>query len=568
MKKAISLAKEEIKQRSLYVASAPENDYGLKNKRICLKKKTNYLITLKKSFGCFEETKDIFMYKPIIKSLVVPKNLPMFRWEGLPACGPEGLVFVDVKTCLMNFVDVMNRHGLILDDNYLHVLPPLLFGDTRIWFKDYLNKFRPAFQRVPSWQEFSVAIQERYGLNAQEERNNCARELNVIMMLKTENIEAFIDRFNSLRRRAVDQVLPDSLLVEQFLSAILAVLSNQVTTASATLAFYKQNDVDIIAALARSFFNPPRTPKRTVIAINNDDEVHRGSRLSRHASNNTRIAGNLSSVPVPPRPFSVPRPRARVEKDCNFHRANMDNTADCRAANAQSNEQAYSSGENKKCYSCGVSGWTRNHVCNTARREEANTEQEYNFVAISFGSDRVEGNNYAADAVATVEHATKIVASGAWANANNTVGTIIQHASPFGDRTLITADAREMALWAQQCKFYSVFSLPLDNKCKKIIVPVIIQNTRTYAIIDTGAIFSMISPSFVSFLGDSITITPSSGTVQLGHVNNFCDRKGNVAINLYYSKKAFIHKFEIFDFIKTHDTQQKKLCPICRIMVY
>ncbi|KAI7889011.1 uncharacterized protein EV154DRAFT_483549 [Mucor mucedo] len=453
MKKAISLAKEEIKQLSLYVASAPENDHGLKNKRICLKRKTNDLIILKKAFGCFEDTKDISMDKPITKSLVVPRNLPMFRWEGLPACGPEGHIFVDVKTCLMNFVDVMNSHGLVLDDNYLRVLPPLLFGATRIWFEDYLNKFRPAFQRVPSWQEFSVAIQERYGLNAQEERNNCARELNVIMMLRTENMEAFIDRFNSLRRRAVDQVLPDSLLVERFLSAIPAALSNQVTTASATLALYKQNDVDIIAALARSLFNriarqervaalsrsyiihpgeAARTPKGTVTTNNNDDEVHRGSRLSRHASNNTPTGENLSSVPVPPRPFYVPRPRARVEKYCSFHRANTHNTADCRAANAQSNEQTSSSVEDKKCYSCGVSGWTRNHVCNTARREEANTEQEYNFGAMSFGSDRVEGNNYAADAAATTEHAATIGAPSAWANANNTVGTIIQHASPSG----------------------------------------------------------------------------------------------------------------------------------------
>ncbi|KAI7864874.1 uncharacterized protein EV154DRAFT_584816 [Mucor mucedo] len=575
MKISISLAKAEIRQLSLYVSSAPESDSSLRNKRIRLNRRTEDLAMMNKAYLCGEEANETTI-KHAQVSKVVPRNLPLFRWEGLAAAGPEGHVFVDVKTCLMNFVDVMNSHGLDLNDNYLRLLPPLLFGTTRIWHEDYINKFKSAYQRVPNWQEFSVAIQERYGLNAQEERNNCARELNIITMLPTENMEAFIDRFNSLRRRAVDQVLPDSLLVERFLSAIPITLSNQVTVASATLATYKQNDVDIIAALARSFFNrlarqeraaaaaranihpgeAPRAPKRTAAAINNNEHLHQDSLLSRHAPGNSSINNSTIMAPAPSRAFSTPRPRTRTEKYCSFHRANTHNTADCRAANAQSNEQAPSGIEDRKCYTCGVSGWTRAHVCNTARREEITPGQEYNFGAMSFGSERIVGNNYAADAVATAEHAATIGASNAWANVNNTAGTILQHASSSaGDRAHITADARELALWAQQCKFHSVFSLPPDNKSNMIIIPVIIQNIRTYAIIDTGATFSMISPSFASFLGDSIVITPSSGTVQLGHVNNFCDRKGNVSINIFYNNKAFIHKFEIFDFFKTHNNR-------------
>ncbi|KAG2192078.1 hypothetical protein INT47_010124 [Mucor saturninus] len=145
-------------------------------------------------------------------SKVVTRSLPLFRKEGLAAAGPEGHVFVDVKTSLMNFADVMNSHGIDLNDNYLRLLPPFLFGTTRIWNEDCINKFKSTYQRVPNWQEFSVAIQERYGLNAQEERNNCVRELNIITMLPTENIQAFIDCFNSLRRRVVDQVLPDVVI--------------------------------------------------------------------------------------------------------------------------------------------------------------------------------------------------------------------------------------------------------------------------------------------------------------------------------------------------------------------
>ncbi|KAG2192987.1 hypothetical protein INT47_010369 [Mucor saturninus] len=448
MKIAISLAKAEIRQLSLYVSSASESDSSLRNKRIRLNRRMEDLAMINKACLCGEEANETII-KHAQVSKVVPRNLTLFRWEGLAAAGPEGHVFVDVKTCLMNFVDVMNSHGLELNNNYLRLLPPLLFGTTRIWHEDYINKFKSAYQRVPNWQEFSVAIQERYGINAQEERNNCARELSIITMLPTENMEAFIDRFNSLRRGAVDQVLSDSLLVERFLSAIPITLSNQVTVASATLATYRQNDVYIIAALTRSFFNrlarqerapaaarvnihpgkAPRASKRTAAAINNTEHLHQDSLLSRHAPGNSSLNNSTIMAPAPSRAVSTPRPRTRTEKYCSFHRANTHNTADCRAVNAQSNEQAPSGTEDRKFYTCGVSGWTRAHVYNTARREEITPGQEYNFGAMIFGSERIVGNNYAADDVATAENAATIGASNAWANVNNTAGTILQHAS-------------------------------------------------------------------------------------------------------------------------------------------
>lgn len=83
----------------------------------------------------------------------------------------------------------------------------------------------------PTWSIFAAAFQERYGLNAREERNNCAREFNI--------------------------------------------------TSATTLSDYKQYDVGIIAALNHRFYNrfskdkkskntldkDSRSPKRSVLIL-------------------------------------------------------------------------------------------------------------------------------------------------------------------------------------------------------------------------------------------------------------------------------------------------------------
>ncbi|KAI7888274.1 uncharacterized protein EV154DRAFT_398799, partial [Mucor mucedo] len=168
---------------------------------------------------------------------------------------PGEHIFEDIKTCLTRFTDVMNCHNLDLDANFLHLLPPQLTTNTHVLFEGYLSKFRCVFQMDPTWLQFSAAFQARYGLNAQEERNNCARELNNISILRGETLESFIDRFNSLRRCVVDQVLPKFVLAEKNLFALRDNLMNQVSIATATLPIYKQNDVDVLTGLVRGLLN-------------------------------------------------------------------------------------------------------------------------------------------------------------------------------------------------------------------------------------------------------------------------------------------------------------------------
>ncbi|KAG2208999.1 hypothetical protein INT47_011139 [Mucor saturninus] len=275
MRSALTLAQDEMHSLTMYIASAPESDILLRNKRTRLARRLEDIELFKQSLTMMEATAGDTILASKISS-VVPRNLPKFCWEGHNHV--EGApVFIDIKTCLRNFTDVLRSYNIDFDANYLRIMPPQLSDPARGWFEDYLTTFRKVKQADPTWHEFVVAFQERYGLNAQEERNNSARELNNITMLRGETLDDFIDRFNNLRRRAVGQILPDSVLAEKFLAALPDNLAEQVTIASVSPSEYKQSDVDILSSLARALLNrlskgkgrasasecAPRAPKRT-----------------------------------------------------------------------------------------------------------------------------------------------------------------------------------------------------------------------------------------------------------------------------------------------------------------
>ena len=145
MKTSIMLAQADVQSLSIYVASAPESDPLLRNKRSRLSKRINDVLMLKKAAKVLQDDGVEGGIVPVTnmkqKSHVVPRNLPMFCWEGHDNI-PGVHVFEDINTCIRNFVDVMNCHGLDLDNNFLRVIPACLSGTTRTWFEEYLSTHR------------------------------------------------------------------------------------------------------------------------------------------------------------------------------------------------------------------------------------------------------------------------------------------------------------------------------------------------------------------------------------------------------------------------------------------
>ncbi|CAM0138732.1 unnamed protein product, partial [Umbelopsis sp. WA50703] len=305
---SISLAQADIVSLSSMVSSSNGTVDDLRNLRSKLSRRVGDLEMLSKALKLIQATADNTLAAAKLSN-VVPRNLPLFQWENQVSV-PGAPVFVDINTCIMNFTDVMRSHNLDLDANYLRVLPPLLAGTIRLWFQDFLTQFRELYQKDPSWLQFSTTMQERYGLNVQEERNRCARELNAIIMDEGESLESFIDRFNNLRRRAVDQVLPNSLLVERFLIAVPQKIREYIAFMMVNLPAYQREDIDVLSDLARRLYNSklidtnskangssltaPRAPKRAMVEIDHNDAVHRSSNKSRHASNLVRARSAVS----------------------------------------------------------------------------------------------------------------------------------------------------------------------------------------------------------------------------------------------------------------------------------
>ncbi|GAA5817945.1 hypothetical protein MFLAVUS_011525 [Mucor flavus] len=209
-----------------------------------------------------------------------------------------------------------------------------------IWDNPLRVEFAKLYQRDPLWLEFTSAFRFRYGINAEEERNNCAE------MKANETLDLFIDRFNDLRRRSVEQVLPNYLSPSP---------GHSVT--------------GLVA---------PRTPKRTVVESDASEIYHRSSNLSRHATNNSRASNSgrgqhNASVTIVPA-------QASNDMYCSFHRTKTHNTSDCRAASASGTNTAPN---NRTCHKCGALGWTPSHQCRTATRSSAVSD---NVDGLTFGA--------------------------------------------------------------------------------------------------------------------------------------------------------------------------------------
>ncbi|KAI9355590.1 hypothetical protein BD770DRAFT_458979 [Pilaira anomala] len=139
-----------------------------------------------------------------------------------------------------------------------------------------------------------------------------------MMVGPTESLDNYIDRFNSLRRRAVDQLLPNSVLAEKFLLGLHERIAGYVSLSMVNLPLYKQvMDVDVLAGLARSVQNSkvlgnersngvtaiptaPWAPKRATMTMDAFDSIQVQSNRSKLAGNNGCTFFFVPAMAAPP----------------------------------------------------------------------------------------------------------------------------------------------------------------------------------------------------------------------------------------------------------------------------
>jgi hypothetical protein len=167
---------------------------------------------------------------PIKVSSICPSNLPHLQWVG-EVHEPSAHVFPDAAACLTRFQNVMYAHRLDFDTNYDRLILSQMSHIQLTWYNvEFQQNARAAGISVPTWTMFKNEFLARFGTTVDEDRADCALQLVNIKLTKGESLFSFIDRFNDLRRRAVDQCLPAPVLVDKFLHALPREFADKVIT--------------------------------------------------------------------------------------------------------------------------------------------------------------------------------------------------------------------------------------------------------------------------------------------------------------------------------------------------
>ncbi|CAO0800620.1 unnamed protein product [Mucor circinelloides] len=177
-------------------------------------------------------------------STVVPTGLPLFQWPGFIRDAKRES-FADIEECLRRFEDVLNSHGLDFDSNWLRLLPRCLGHDLRDW----LNEFVQVNGSVVSWSFFKDAIVSRYGVPKEQLRFARIREFLNCVKLETESVDAFLERFKSLKVRS--EVSDKYVIAKVFFDAFPESTSRLIMVAMGQASESSFYDVDFVSSVAR-----------------------------------------------------------------------------------------------------------------------------------------------------------------------------------------------------------------------------------------------------------------------------------------------------------------------------
>ncbi|KAL0582250.1 hypothetical protein ABG067_007907, partial [Albugo candida] len=365
---------------------------------------------------------------PVVKqqSNVCPRNLPLFQWENA-IFDHSASVCVDVSACLRKFEDVLLAHGLDLDADFLRLVPQLLSDSQRTWYEQFVVQYDVKVA-PPTWADFKTAITSRYGRTVDEDRAACAVELVNIVMNNGESLVNFIDRFNDLRRRAVDQVSPSSVLIDKFLRALPRALREKVVVSKANMATVDKLNVDAVTNLAKKLYDdlydggmssvPGSVPASSLpmgSSSSSSSGVASSSRSSshndlHHSTNKSRYAHAVPSAVSSTgsrNKKGKSRAHGMVGAFCEVHGRDKHNTEDCQVLSrgnaallnasvtasspvADGASSSVGGGSQDRaagkrpwypkghCFKCGAPGFNSRHVCDPAALAAAEESRRFN----------------------------------------------------------------------------------------------------------------------------------------------------------------------------------------------
>jgi transposase InsO family protein len=476
---------------------------------------------------------------------VVPSDLPIIQWVGMVSDN-KATVFSDLRTCLSRFEVVVECHGLDLDVHGARLLKYCCLNeDHQTFMKE--NFFVPGSVSA-IWSNVKDAFLRKFGINASVDKSTAANELMAVSKRSSETIEQYIDRFNSLRRRAN---LNDScLLVSTFLRGLPDSFQEGMAYTMNMASETQNQNLEYVCAVARNLDSrlaPMRANKRSgdhhkesldnkrskVSVGNSSSYFPKGAAASKYASE----------------PSSSSSTRDKKGLFCSFHRTTTHNTEDCKAIKLGGKPKP-GPGD---CRRCGAKNWTSAHQCDSSAVRVGSSASNLVMRAMSASPERFVSSASAS------RPANTSVASSAAADITKSPSFAVVAATQRIQELDLDSDEESLlvAAQAQACKYHKRFSLPPKKKSNSLFVPAVIENITTYSLVDSGSSFSMITPEFFNSLVPPVPLVKQEGTIQLGHVENTINRIGSCTLKVFYNKRSFKHTFEVFPFFTHEDV------PIC-----
>jgi len=517
-------------------------------------------------------------------STVVPNGLPLFQWPGFIRDAKRES-FADIEECLRRFEDVLNSHGLDFDSNWLRLLPRCLGHDLRDW----LNEFVQVNGSVVSWSFLKDAIVSRYGVPKEQLRFARIREFLNCVKLETESVDAFLERFKSLKVRS--EVSDKYVIAKVFFDAFPESTSRLIMVAMGQASESSFYDVDFVSSVARrldiavdkklgkvasglSGAPKKRDAESSNLVISGEAKKSKYSSDSGSRQHGRSFGaahdGNHKGKFVSKFGKTIAEHIAeRTCKDCNGHYGKG------HAGNCGTAIRSGSGGGSKVVRMMRKRQNNIQSMVDAAVNSELGNRVVQEKKGVSSGSVSSSGSLFVAEPASVMTGSSSSpVAVPAVPVVSTTVDTDIEMSESDDHSVEDEADLKMKAqasslvdgmssvcvndadlllnMAAQECKFDAVFSAPPTMRSNSICVPILVQNVVCFGIVDTGATFSCITNEFFDYLGGrshpGFCANDGNGVVQLAHEVSTVPRVGSVELNLEYNRINKSHMFEVFSF--------------------
>lgn len=508
----------------------------------------------------------------------IPPGLPYMQWTGYVWCN-EYHTYPTMQECLLAFEDIIRAASCDINQVWHKYLPIRLSPEHRSWFGDNLAR-----NSHLSWNEARAMYEGEFAVDDSEYVARCVDKFMSCRQAKKETISEFTARFQKLRR---DARLPDDqVAVNRYLSGLLSHIADRVNTARAPLAPELKCTVQQVSGLAHALEDSFVDQRSSSHGAGNVASSSSGSSSS--VSSGSSLAASRHAPHSRKRRASSASTEERVKKHCDIHGKGNHSTEECRkrqhilkqetVPNKLSTVGDSSRGSGSRSAGAGGSGKhmgekgkgrhfvarAHKHVkdsnsgsTSSAKGKAVSLTPSHASRVPSLSGDSTPGVDVSANqgsSVAVPVSGGDVDVSGSSSSSPVVAATSVSTdtpSSPSLSSALPFAESEDVEM-ADVCNALAAPSIECkshthsqdDKHSRSPYFPIIIEGHRLWALLDTGATDSTVSPSLCDKFGWSVQRLP--GTIKLAVPGSSIDRIGITnKLSVTCNNRTISHAFEV-----------------------